>query len=521
MWKASKSSCIAVVLVLYLQLDSFSTGFVSPWTAASRKTSPPTELHFFFGRGKNKEQGSSNADGTDSTSAASNGNASPTIRITNTQADDYVSSSEHVRRGPMETADIVIIGGGVSGLAAAITAAQANKNAKIVLLEANSKLGGRVQSVETEDGFVLDEGFAVFIDQYPEVQKLLDFDALKLKSFLPGALVKLKDRSTLARVADPLKNPADLVPSALAPVGSLLDKIEVLPLVFNVRYKSIEELFEERETDTLTVLQDRYGFSEDFIGKFLKPFLEGIYLAPLDQQSSRMFSFVFKMFSEGSATLPAGGMKAIAEQLVDKARSLGVEVRTDTPATCISTKDGDESSFLVECAKTKKRFKASSLIVATDGKIAQKLISNVQGFESLEDLPEQPQLSVGCLYYSFKGTPPVEDPILILSGIGAASGNEKNPSLVGKLTISSKSITSQIPKAQPGQYKGPFPASVNGGRPNNQYRGKDLPTGLLVCGDHMSTATLNGAVESGVSAGKDAAKTAKAAIAARNKAAAA
>lgn len=37
----------------------------------------------------------------------------------------------------------------------------------------------------------------------------------------------------------------------------------------------------------------------------------------------------------------------------------------------------------------------------------------------------------------------------------------------------------------------------------------------------MSTATLNGAVESGVSAGKDAAKTAKAAIAARNKAAAA
>ena len=28
--------------------------------------------------------------------------------------------------------------------------------------------------------------------------------------------------------------------------------------------------------------------------------------------------------------------------------------------------------------------------------------------------------------------------------------------------------------------------------------------GILVCGDHQATATLNGAVESGVNAGKDA-----------------
>ena len=76
----------------------------------------------------------------------------------------------------------------------------------------------------------------------------------------------------------------------------------------------------------------------------------------------------------------------------------------------------------------------------------------------------------------------------------------------------------QIPKAQPSQYKGPSPASINGGRPSNQYRGKDLPTGLLVCGDHMATATLNGAVESGVSAGKEAAKLAKVAAASLEKA---
>jgi phytoene dehydrogenase-like protein len=148
-------------------------------------------------------------------------------------------------------------------------------------------------------------------------------------------------------------------------------------------------------------------------------------LAPLSQQSSRMFSFVFKMFSEGSATLPVGGMKAVVGQLLTKVESLGVEVVTNTPVTCIV--DEYEGSFVVECAKNLHRYETPSLIVATDGVIAQRLIANLKGFESLEALPQQPQQSVGCLYYSFKGEPPIKEPILILNGIGSEAGGEKNP----------------------------------------------------------------------------------------------
>ena len=63
-----------------------------------------------------------------------------------------------------------------------------------------------------------------------------------------------------------------------------------------------------------------------------------------------------------------------------------------------------------------------------------------------------------------------------------------------------------IPNAQPGQFQGPQPANQNGGRPTNVYRGKVLPAGVYVCGDHMATATLNGALESGINAGRDAVK---------------
>ena len=66
-----------------------------------------------------------------------------------------------------------------------------------------------------------------------------------------------------------------------------------------------------------------------------------------------------------------------------------------------------------------------------------------------------------------------------------------------------------IPNAQPAQFGGPFPANVNGGRDCTMYRGKKLPEGLVVCGDHMATATLNGALESGLNAGKVAAKNSK------------
>lgn len=54
------------------------------------------------------------------------------------------------------------------------------------------------------------------------------------------------------------------------------------------------------------------------INRFFKPFYQGIFLSPLNAQSSRMFEFVFKMFSEGSATLPEYGMGTIPQQIADE-----------------------------------------------------------------------------------------------------------------------------------------------------------------------------------------------------------
>ena len=450
---------------------------------------------------------------------------------------------------------VCIIGGGVSGLAAAITASnELGASGRVVLLESSPTVGGRVQSDVSDDGITLDRGFAVFIEEYPFSKKLLDYDELKLCKFLPGALVKLDDKDRLARVADPLRQPMDIFAALVADVGSLVDKIKVLPLVYHVKTSSIEELFMEPETDTLTALRDRWGFSDDMINKFFRPFLEGIYLAPLEEQSSRMFTFVFKMFSDGSATLPEEGMGAISKQLATKATSAGVDIRTNNAVSRICK---EKAGFKIKCSGGD--IMAKSIIVATDGPAARKLIATIDGMKDLSKEEDQAQRSVGCLYYSFKGKAPVEEPILILNGIGDSRGNEMNPvnnvcfpSVVSqKYCPSDKNLCSvtvlknamsvyegresdldltvrkqlsswfpdhrdsilnqwklervyKIENAQPAQQSGPLPANANGGRPCDTFCNRQLPPGLFVCGDHVATATLNGALESGVNAGNTA-----------------
>jgi len=70
---------------------------------------------------------------------------------------------------------IVIIGGGISGLAAAHRLIEINKSSRapiqVTLLEADSRLGGIIQS-ETRNGFLLERGPDSFISEKPEALSL-------------------------------------------------------------------------------------------------------------------------------------------------------------------------------------------------------------------------------------------------------------------------------------------------------------------------------------------------------------
>eukprot|EP00984_Skeletonema_dohrnii_P022323 scaffold11456_cov163-Skeletonema_dohrnii-CCMP3373.AAC.1 len=320
-------------------------------------------------------------------------------------------------------------------MATAITVAEQQQSdaKKVLLIESESSVGGRVRSDFTDDGFILDRGFAVFIEAYPQSQQMLDYDALRLNQFLPGARVKLRNNEKLAAVSDPLRRRRDIIKAITSPVGSLRDKANLLPLFFTVITKDIQSLFDdEDDTDTLSCLRS-YNFSEEFISSFFAPFLEGIYLTPLSKQSSKMFYFVMKMFTVGSAALPMGGMQSVSDQLGQKAQDLGVEIKLNSrvlsiqqhlrqeeqQATSITAND---NTFSVEVGNREQdeqqHINAKSVVVATDYNVARNLLQDIPGLESLKSLPKLSQRSVGCIYYAFQSPAPLEEPILLLNGEG-------------------------------------------------------------------------------------------------------
>jgi len=204
---------------------------------------------------------------------------------------------------------VVIVGGGISGLTVAHYLQQAGVD--FLLIEATEQLGGKV-ATEKVDGFLLDKGFQVFLTAYPEVQKVLNIDALQLKHFEPGAVIRYHNR--FVEISDPLRKPSALLKSVFSPVASFKDKLRILKLTQQLKKSSIEEIFKTTETTTLTDLV-QLGFSQKIIDTFFRPFLGGIFLERQLQTSNRFFRFVFKMFADGTAALPTGGIQKIADQL--------------------------------------------------------------------------------------------------------------------------------------------------------------------------------------------------------------
>ncbi|MEX0882498.1 MAG: NAD(P)/FAD-dependent oxidoreductase, partial [Cyclobacteriaceae bacterium] len=222
----------------------------------------------------------------------------------------------------MNDRSVYIVGGGVSGLVAAIELEKAGYYP--VILESSGRVGGRIKS-EKMEGYTLDDGFQVLLTSYPEARRYLDFDALDLKLFRPGAVI-LKPGDSFS-IHDPFRNPLRIISMAFSKVGTLWDKFKMYQLTKMLKEKSIEHIFTSPETSTLEYLKN-FGFSGRILNNFFIPFFKGIFLEAELNTSSRMFEFVFKMFSEGNAALPAKGMEEIPKQLLAQLKFSKIQYHT-------------------------------------------------------------------------------------------------------------------------------------------------------------------------------------------------
>ncbi|MBC6112968.1 NAD(P)/FAD-dependent oxidoreductase [Pedobacter fastidiosus] len=210
-----------------------------------------------------------------------------------------------------ELIDVVIIGAGIAGLTAGKILKSAGKTIKII--EASDGVGGRVRT-DHINGFLLDRGFQVLLTAYPETQKILDYKRLNLKVFKPGAIVLTENNIDI--LADPFREPSLLLKTLFSPIGNFTDKFKMLALKLKLHGLSIDKIFSKPETETFNYLNE-FGFTTKIIEQFFRPFFSGIFLESDLRTSSRMFEFLFKMFSEGDTAVPENGMGMISDQLAE------------------------------------------------------------------------------------------------------------------------------------------------------------------------------------------------------------
>lgn len=401
--------------------------------------------------------------------------------------------------------DVIVIGAGVSGLVCALELTRLGFPVQV--LEASDGVGGRVRT-DVVDGFRLDRGFQVLLTAYPEAQRWLSYEGLALRSFEPGALVHLEGK--LHRVSDPLRRPRQALSSAFAPIGTLHDKLLIAKLREELVLATIDEVLAAPESSTSDALRT-FGFSPQIIECFFRPFLGGIFLDPELATSSRMFRFVFRMFSLGYAALPAEGMQAIPQQLA--AALPDGSVRLDTPVESITA----ESVRL----KSGEELRARAIVVACDPAHAEWLLS------STDAGVRTAMRGVDCLYFAADQTP-IDAPFLVLNGDGSGPINNLCvPNVVastyappGSHLVSvtvlkpaiNPEVTLQKVKAQLVDW---FGSAAEGWQHLRTYGiAEALPDqsiscggvrmstvrverGLYVCGDHRRTASLNGAMNAG------------------------
>ena len=429
----------------------------------------------------------------------------------------------------------IVVGGGVAGLTCARTLAGrgvgggrgAARDAEVILHEAEDTVGGRVRS-EVVDGFTLDLGFQVYLSAYERAGRVFDLKSLDMRSFAAGAVVHRGADACV--LADPLRETGRAIGGAVHAWRSgyvgVRDALALARLVI-----AGDSAFKPGTTaeDALR----NAGVTDGMLEGFFRPFFGGVFFDRSLQTDAAMLGFTFDHFRRGRACVPARGMGAMTQQLASRCMEQGVHVHTATRVAAIET-----GGVALENGE---RIDADAVVVATEGDAAGTLIRSLdpdraarmagrawRTTRSLWFAVDRASLGDtggrGILHLDGTGgavgsAGPVNH-LAVMTDVAPGYGSGDGRALVCANTVDTEGADAAVVEAARGQLDGWFRGRASGwdllkvhtiprALPGQSVseggvpRGRDgftVSEGVYLAGDHLTSASIEGAVMSGLEA---------------------
>ncbi len=317
--------------------------------------------------------------------------------------------------------DIVIVGAGLAGLRCAELLGNAGFDT--LLLEGSDAPGGRVRT-DLVDGFRLDRGFQILLTEYPETKAVLNYRALKLRKFIPGALVW--HGGHFHRFVDPAREPINAGKFLFDDVVTFGDKWRVARLRARVGRGSPDALFGGRDQTTHEFLR-QFGFSHKMIDRFFAAFFGGVFLENELQTSAHYFEFLFRMFAVGAAAVPLEGMERIPQQMAAKLAPGVLQLNT-----AVASVTRRQQRFLVTPEKGEP-IEAKQLVLAVAEHQLRPLLADLLPHTRAQAREQRSWNRTTTLYYAAAQSP-IAGPILALNGEGPDGGPINNLAVMSQVS---------------------------------------------------------------------------------------